>query len=221
MYKLIKNIEKSLSLGNPRLERKIKVNKYQIDIFKNYFFGIGFYKKYPDKQVNSIYFDNENLDFARSNINGELYRLKPRIRWYNKNTNVLNNEFKIKVGFNSYKAITNKIFNTKDSLKENIKRAKKYYSDEFNLNLKEIISIKYRRSYLEHISGVRLTVDQNIFSKKINNDKHYLMPYEVIEFKYKNNLDNYFRSVLFNDFKNLPLRMTKCSKYVECLLRII
>ena len=55
----------------------------------------------------------------------------------------------------------------------------------------------------------------------MNDNKYYLMPYEVVEFKYKNSLDNYFRSVLFNDLKNIPLRMTKCSKYVECLLKII
>ena len=221
MYKLIKDIEKDLPLGDARLERKIKINKDQIDIIKNYFFGIGFYKKYPDKLVNSIYFDNENLDFARSNINGELYRLKPRIRWYNNNVNDLNNEFKIKIGFNSYKVITNKIFDNKVTLKGNVKIAKKYYKKTFDHNLKEIISIKYHRSYLEHISGVRLTIDKNIFAKKMNDNKYYSMPYEVVEFKYKNSLDNYFRSVLFNDLKNTPLRMTKCSKYVECLLKII
>ena len=47
------------------------------------------------------------------------------------------------------------------------------------------------------------------------------MPYEVIEFKYEKKKDIFFRDEIFSKFNNLPLRMTKCSKYIECLLRLI
>ena len=43
------------------------------------------------------------------------------------------------------------------------------------------------------------------------------MKFEVIEFKYPTNKDNFFREVLFKSFAKLPIRLTKCSKYVEAV----
>ncbi len=221
MYNIIENIQKKLPISKSRFERKIKVNKNQIIFLREFFYGIGFFKKYPDKKIKSIYFDDENLSFAKANINGELYRIKPRLRWYNDDTNKINHEFKIKIGFNSYKSITDKFFLKDASLKDNIKLTKKFYDEDFDLNLRETISISYNRTYLEHVSGVRLTIDQNIFSKETSKNKFYSMPYEVLEFKYNNILDNYFREYLFKKLSHLPLRMTKCSKYIECLMKLL
>lgn len=221
MYKIIKNIEKNFSLKNSRLERKIKVNKNQINLFKSYFQGIGFFKKYPDKIINSIYFDDKNLNFARSNINGEFYRIKPRVRWYDNLFDKINHEFKIKIGFNGYKSTIYNIFSEEKKFDRKLNLIKEFYQKKFNMDLTEVLTVKYERSYLEHPSGVRLTLDKNISSQMINKNSYFLMPYEVIEFKYNKTIDNFFRSNIFGKLKNLPLRMTKCSKYVECLLRQI
>ena len=221
MYQLIKKIKNKYSLNGSRIERKIKININQINLFKDYFYTLGFFKKYPDQTVESIYFDDKNLNFAKSNINGDLYRVKPRIRWYNNNSDKLNHEFKIKIGFNGFKSILDNIHSNALSFQDKIKLTKKFYKDEFNIDLSEVISIKYNRSYFQHSSGLRMTIDKSIISKKINSNRYFLMPYEVIEFKYSNHIDEFFRKNIYNKFFSLPLRMTKCSKYVESLIRLI
>ena len=85
-----------------------------------------------------------------------------------------------------------------------------------------------QRKYLKHPSGIRLTIDKNILgsinNSNINkyefNRKEIKLPFEVIEFKYDLTLDNFFREELFPKFQNFPIRLTKCSKYVETIMSL-
>ena len=210
MFKLIKQIKENNEISKPRLERKIKVSNSNLNLFVGYFKYAGFFKKYPDKIINSIYFDDKNLNFAKSNINGELYRIKPRLRWYDDSINNINHEFKIKVGFDGFKSILRNIFPDDKLLKDKIKLTKKIYKNNYNLDLEEVLSIRYKRSYYEHPSGIRLTIDKNIISTRNNYKRFFLMPYEVIEFKYEKKKDIFFRDEIFSKFNNLPLIMNKC-----------
>ena len=96
MFELIKKIEKKHRIIKPRLERKVKISKHSQVFYKNFLKRCSFYKQFSDQIVESIYFDDHNLSFAKSNIDGEFYRIKPRIRWYNDDLSKIKYEFKIK-----------------------------------------------------------------------------------------------------------------------------
>lgn len=43
-----------------------------------------FYKQYPDRKVNSIYFDDINYSSIIENLDGVYQKKKIRVRWYGK-----------------------------------------------------------------------------------------------------------------------------------------
>lgn len=219
MFYLIEKLQSRQKLLRPRYERKIKINENQLNLILNKIQLIGFFKKYPDQEVNSLYFDDNELNFARSNINGDKHRLKARVRWYGDNKRNLKNEFKIKIGFNGFKLVSSDMFNKNKSFDENIRLLKIFYNKSLNKKLTEIVFLKYLRSYYQHPSGVRLTFDKKISFKKICDNNYNLLPFEVLEFKYENYLDNYFRNIFYK-LGSFPLRLSKCSKYVEALSEI-
>ena len=92
-----------------------------------------------------------------------------------------------------------------------------FLRDLFKISLNEIIHIKYRRSYLKHPSGIRLTLDRNLSYKLSNTNINKSLDFEVLEFKYDYSKDNYFRNYIFSRFSKMPIRLTKCSKYVEAI----
>lgn len=92
-----------------------------------------------------------------------------------------------------------------------------FLRDLFKISLNEIIHIKYRRSYLKHPSGIRLTSDRNLSYKLSNTNINKSLDFEILEFKYDYSKDNYFRNYIFSRFSKMPIRLTKCSKYVEAI----
>lgn len=217
MFELIKKIEKKHRIIKPRLERKVKISKHSQVFYRNFFKRCSFYKQFSDQIVESTYFDDHNLSFAKSNIDGEFYRIKPRIRWYNDDLSKIKYEFKIKKGFNGYKIISNDIYDIENDKKTIIKKTRSFLKEIFNMSLKEVITIRYNRSYLKHPSGIRLTLDKDLTYSLPRSHIKKSLDFEVLEFKYDVDKDYYFRKVLFHNFLNLPLRLTKCSKYVEAI----
>ena len=73
-----------LSKNLPRQEIKYKV--YYKDLGKLYawLFNAKFNKSFDNRNVNSLYYDTPNLDFATDNISGDSKRIKIRARWYSK-----------------------------------------------------------------------------------------------------------------------------------------
>ena len=67
-----------------RYEDKFLIPKYNfgeiLDVFETD--KVNFQSAYPQRIVNSIYYDTEDLFYARQNINGEGLRSKIRIRFY-------------------------------------------------------------------------------------------------------------------------------------------
>ena len=65
-----------------------------------------FREQFEERTVNSIYFDTLNLKSAVDNLNGVSDREKFRVRWYGKNSELLNEpilENKVKKNFQGYK----------------------------------------------------------------------------------------------------------------------
>ena len=203
---------------NHRMERKIKIPKHLSGLLKFEFMRSGFYKQYEDKIINSIYFDDKFSSFFKSNLDGDFFRIKPRVRWYGENLNNANHEFKIKKGFVGIKIINKEILKNISQKEEIIKKCNEYHSMFFEQNLNEASLIKYERSYFIHPSKIRLTIDKKIFSKQPGISNYLNMPFEVIEFKYKPQLDAFFRENIFSEFNRISLRMTKCSKYSESMM---
>ena len=214
------------SKSQSRFERKSKLHFGQSNFLMGTFNMLGFYKCYPDRKISSVYFDDYNYSFVKSNINGDFYRIKPRIRWYDDNFDRSYLELKYKYGFNGFKHRDNSFINLDANFKNKLEFTKKKLLSKYNLNLFFNTKITYQRKYLKHPSGIRLTIDKNILgsinNSNINkyefNRKEIKLPFEVIEFKYDLTLDNFFREELFPKFQNFPIRLTKCSKYVESML---
>ena len=60
--------------------------------------GFGFYTPYPERRINSLYFDSFNLSSIHESVEGFSRRIKKRVRWYGKLKSECssNLEFKIK-----------------------------------------------------------------------------------------------------------------------------
>ena len=216
------------SKSQSRYERKSKINVGQSNFFKGIFNILGFYKCYEKRKISSIYFDDYNYSFAKSNIDGDFYRLKPRIRWYNDSFDNSNFEFKYKLGFNGFKSKDNSFDKTNLNFEDKLEFTRKKLLSKYNLNLFLCSNVSYQRQYLRHSSGIRLTFDKEISCSLVNFDKNKYgfkqkqikLPFEVFEFKYPPILDNIFREEIFPKLQNFPIRLTKCSKYTESVIAL-
>jgi hypothetical protein len=205
----------------PRFERKFRMRASDGQIAFSHLLNIGFSTIYDPRQVNSIYYDKANFQFARENIDGERYRVKPRLRWYgDKNLNNQTEaslEYKFRDSFIGYK-YRKKILRP---LLEYQNIPSRIENDLF-CTVTPTIKISYEREYFYHTSGIRATIDRNISAQNLRSDKSsnfFSLGYDVLEFKYPIKLDNYFRDSLYGNFSNLaPYRLNKSSKYIEGLL---
>ena len=85
-----------------RYEKKFVINNNYNFLINKYVKTnqLMFAKQFEERVVNTIYFDSNNLDLYRQNINGLNNRKKVRIRWYSSKLNffVPILEIKIKKG---------------------------------------------------------------------------------------------------------------------------
>ncbi len=208
-----------------RYEKKYiisKNEKYRISpLIRNndLFFKPVFYPRI----INSIYFDNDNLELYNQNIKGLSNRKKFRIRWYSDNE-YSKLEIKIKNGFLGTKKIyplgpiLNK--NKEISFQKIDKRISQIYRD-MNSNsilsfLKPTLFVRYKRSYYQSkIKDFRLTLDEDIRYYKIDNKHLNKNPRKtlnsIVELKYPADLD----ISELNSFSKFPFRYSKYSKYVS------
>ena len=224
---IVKNLF-SKNIRNIRYERKIKLNLNQSDLFHGTLEAMGMVEPFKPRNISSIYFDDDNYSCARANLNGDRYRLKTRVRWYN---NVLpaNLEIKFKDGYSSFKLV--KSIKEKElpllNMKLNVNIVnfvKNYLLNSYNLNfLFKNTKIDFLRKYYVSNNGIRVTIDTGLqcaFFENLSLGPITFLPFELIEFKYPANLDIYFRENFINNFDIFPLRFTKCSKYTESILAL-
>ena len=208
-----------------RYEIKFVANEMNYSIFNKWLFAeTDCTKKYPDRQINSLYFDDMNFSCVRDNLSGIAHRKKYRLRWYGKIEQELSDpilEVKIKngrLGSKKYFEIPNlknKIHILKVgeiqklALSQNQKN--KLFLDK-DLNATLIVS--YSRKYFENNNNIRVTIDNNIIfsypssGKLIKNHDQLLFNKRIIEFKFGVNQKD-FVSRFIKDLNIVPSRHSK------------
>ena len=185
---------------------------------------------YHERTVNSLYFDNNALDFYQYNVQGSQERLKIRLRWYGDLKQALNPnlEFKIKNGLLGKKEIIPcQNFNASADLpkinklligKDNSHLLIKYKMQ----NLKPVLLVSYKRRYFQSADQqYRLTIDRDLNFYQVKNNhiawkSKLQMNVNILELKYDRRNDASADQI--SSF--FPFRMTKSSKYVLGMLKV-
>lgn len=186
----------------------------------------GFRQAYPERFINSIYFDDFDLTRCYENIDGVADRTKIRVRWYGECNGVApapKLELKIKKGLAGTKEVYPLTdFDTKGNLTHLPRTAA---SHDLPADVKmmvrrvaPVIMTRYRRKYLISRNGrFRLTFDDKI---RYFNAGHGFIRGQgvadadcIVEIKYSSEEDHDVDRIssLF------PMRMNKNSKYVKAL----
>jgi len=156
-------------------------------------------KKYANRTVNSIYFDDVNFSSVRDNLTGISQRKKLRLRWYGYQQNSQPFfEIKTKNG-----RLGNKKTYPINSIKSNIR---KYNIDQisskcindlaiqnifFDEHIVATLQTSYEREYYETHDGIRITIDQDLeFSDTqlyttIDENNSFLYPFKIMEIKFE------------------------------------
>lgn len=206
-----------LNPSSERVERKFILNNSQVITADIALRKIGFKKIFPNRNIESIYFDDLDHSCVRDNIDGQNSRDKLRIRYYNNDKKNFTIETKHKRGFLVYKT-SNKIPNREDSLNNILNLTKNWCKQNIQEILLPSALINYNRQYFTK-GFIRATIDTKVRGfRKIG--KNFLpsspYTYSVVEFKYPKGLDSEFRDTKY--FKYFALRNTKCSKYTKSLV---
>lgn len=201
-----------------RIEKKFILKKELLNEFINFIeIKKKMKKKFIDRKINSIYFDDENNKFVLENLNGFAQRMKIRFRWYNQNNKNITEEIKLKKGNKSQK-ISRRFISPKSILQIlNEGNIEQFVDKKLKCNKKYLPNclITYYRSY--YISDFcRLTIDNNL---KYFNIKNNNLDYKsindnsvIIEVKInENDFKNFFRS----NFDLSPLVNVRMSKYMR------
>ena len=209
-----------------RYERKFILPKnYSVDSIESVLIKsrFSFTKQHEDRYVNSLYFDNKNLDSVKENLDGVVSKKKIRLRWYGSHNLIQNPrlEVKLKMGY----LITKKIFELKNFKikfsENNLNNIHSILLKKYNFlnNYKIVTSTHYVRKYfISIINNIRATIDTDIFYKKLRQLNNFNLNNKdsrpILELKYKTADDDYVRTNL----KNLTLRFSKNSKYINSLI---
>lgn len=202
-----------------RYERKYRIENLDFDSICNELnlHSAGFSDQFPERKINSIYFDDSQFSMARATLAGISNRCKYRIRWYGENTVDIDGpvlEKKIKsnqLGFKEFKSLPG--FNLKENFKgfciSNISS---------DLAIFPCVYVSYLRTYLISFDQkVRATIDRTIEYRSIENyqistDLHYESAI-VVEFKYDQQDALYAEDIM----NSIPFRLAKNSKYVNAV----
>ncbi len=189
-----------------RIEKKLFVIPEKKLTFLEWLSNSGGIKIFSDREVSSIYFDNENFQMFKESEEGIVPRKKIRIRSYNffkepEDTELL--ETKISSSEGRFKQ-SNSIKNYADFIKFGI-FDKQYGACSPKLR------VNYKRSYYK-VKNLRLTYDRNIKYYKFNSSKMESVneicdDFISVELKSTSiNLENYI-------LKNFPFSTVRFSKY--------
>lgn len=218
-------------MKNYRYELKFNLNQIEYNELKNFIANKSFFKAYPDRKINSLYFDSVVFKSLSENISGISDREKLRLRWYNNKDFTPVIEKKIRTGRFGSKIS----FEIKNLSKKNIEiipiiKLKKIIFDyllSVNSSFKmeyyvPSLFINYEREYFQNRNGVRLTIDKNIIFKSItlnstiNKSKAIKHNCIIMEIKFGEEK----KEAVKNLIQNLNLIPQRHSKYVTGLTRL-
>lgn len=228
-----------VSKNLPRHEIKFKVFYKDLGKLYAWLSNTKFKKSFDNRNVNSLYYDTADLNFASDNIFGVSERIKIRARWYAKfNENIFHSFSKKKQSFNieikrkknnlSDKILLSKFFFNKSNT---LKKRRDFINDKvyfeiskhpqlLKLIIKDIIFVGYEREYYENFisSKIRLTIDRNLIGSKVqsffNFDKTLISSnYVIAELKFFNDSFQLVKNIL----DKIPFRQVRSSKYLYAL----
>ena len=195
--------ETYLTIMSFRNEEKIHLNKSKLFLFKDYLYKKKAQKIFETRKINSIYFDNKNLDMYNHSIEGLVPRKKIRIRYYNENKDDLFFETKISSAEGRYK-VSKKLRNI------NILKG----VTDFDYGMTHPVSVvSYDRSYYS-LNNTRITIDENIVYKKYKNNRTYKDSNIVAEIK---SSFEYPKDIIEELFPFTRIRFSKyCNSIEKC-----
>ena len=204
------------NLDSKRFERKFIMTKAQAVSSELELKKLGYFKTFPDRKVNSIYYDDFNFKCATDNLDGASSRDKIRLRYYEDKLKTFYIETKHKRGLIGYKSSIK--FEINKNFVELIKFGSEWCKKNLLDNYMPSAFVSYRRKYFKKRS-IRLTIDYDINGYRLINNNIKLLSYKdysVVEFKYLENFDQIFRKE--TPVHLFALRNTKCSKYTNALI---
>jgi hypothetical protein len=161
-----------LQSNNLRRELKFQIPNHLENEVKLRLAAEGWLNHYPDRIINSVYFDTENDKMLFDSIYGIAEREKMRLRWYNNDFTDTRFEIKTKKGESSNKEVillNDQEFNLDT---ENMLLPSSLLSVLPNKNIKHCSIVKYNRVYLYNkINKTRITFDKNISTLDFTTDK--------------------------------------------------
>lgn len=205
-----------------RYERKYLIKRKELNEFYKDLFSAGFYRLFPDREVNNIYFDDFLFNSLNENINGNSSRKKYRVRWYGTPNLESRKYFEIKVKSENT--------NFKENFELGALKIDQPYESSLKLvhqrminilpfekgvkNLKPTLINNYKRSYFfNEYHGVRLTIDFEVKSTSLLSNRSNEFEDIIIEIKY--NKENNFQ--MLDEFR---IHLSKNSKYVNGIMSV-
>ncbi|MEM9819801.1 MAG: polyphosphate polymerase domain-containing protein [Bacteroidota bacterium] len=175
---------------------------------------------FPDRYINSIYFDNFAFAALQENLAGISKRAKFRLRWYGKSLEKVENpqlEIKIKNNFTNRKEtkalpsfLLRPGFDPSAYLQKHAKVKDR---------LVPVSIVRYFRSYFISQDGqVRATIDRELCyylyqGKMLLQHSPVHDPAIILEVKYEAEHDDQVDAI----FQSIPFRLTKNSKYASSI----
>ena len=137
-----------------RKEIKFKLTKSELYILKNNLLKRGMRQIYPNRTINSCYFDTENLKMFHESEEGVLPRKKIRFRWYS-NKFICNKEIKISSIEGRYK-----IIHTENAISSISLKSHRFFEKDYGM-LNSRLIVSYKREYFLY-KDLRITFDTDI-----------------------------------------------------------
>ena len=192
---------------------KARIEK-KLEIEENDYISILFWLKeknakllFPNRYINSRYYDNDNLQMFYETLEGFVPRKKIRIRTYNSedfcnSKSPYNLEVKLTTFDKRYKSIKNNI---------NFKKIQKFGIFDIKYGYcRPKVQISYIREYFL-IKGFRITIDKSIQYKSLIDKKRLFEKSSVLEIKADANIDD------SEIIKEIPFPQSRFSKYERAI----
>jgi len=211
-----------------RYEVKFITNTQNYDLVMSWIQNslLSFRKSYPNRVVNNIYFDDQNLTDFHDNAIGLSKRNKVRYRWYGDKNAMLCGYLEIKhklnnLGSKEIHKISDLEFdlnsswkNFTASLEEQLSQKAKNYL----VSRKPVLFNSYHRQYFESFNKkIRITIDKEQKFYKQNsslkpNFTRSNYPLDIITIEVKAEKEH--QEIVSKLVKDIPLRQTKYSKFI-------
>lgn len=208
---------------NNRYEIKFILNELEYSEASYFLKYINSFKPYPNRKVNSLYFDTYDYSSIKDNISGISNRKKIRLRWYNefeKPSLEIKNKFSRVGNKKTYKIdfIEKEIFKNSatDVLNKLIIKNSKIEESLLENTFIPSLKVSYTREYYKTKKGIRITIDKDIkFSQVLPNKpidffKEIKSYNRVMELKFPIELKPYVNNLI----RNLNLTPKRNSKYL-------